>query len=91
VLFHPNSGNVEEGEIGAIRLGSYKVVYYTGKFQCKYVNGMTPLEERSFNIKPVTWGLQVLNLYPLNQSPSISGKCVVIKNTSCSHVHFSTF
>lgn len=30
VLFHPNSGNVEDGAIGAVRLGSYKVVYYTG-------------------------------------------------------------
>jgi hypothetical protein len=32
ILFHPSSGDVEAGEIGAVRLGSYKVVYYTGKF-----------------------------------------------------------
>ncbi|PNF43815.1 Arylsulfatase G [Cryptotermes secundus] len=30
VLFHPHSGNGKEGEIGAVRIGSYKVVYYTG-------------------------------------------------------------
>jgi hypothetical protein len=31
VLFHPNSGNGKDGEIGAVRIGSYKVVYNTGK------------------------------------------------------------
>ncbi|KDR24307.1 Arylsulfatase G [Zootermopsis nevadensis] len=30
VLFHPINGNGEDGEIGAVRLGCYKVVYYTG-------------------------------------------------------------
>jgi hypothetical protein len=32
VLFHPNSGNGKDGEIGAVRVGSYKVVYYSGKY-----------------------------------------------------------
>ncbi|XP_069685122.1 arylsulfatase G-like [Periplaneta americana] len=30
VLFHPNNGIFVAGEIGAVRLGSYKVVYSTG-------------------------------------------------------------
>jgi hypothetical protein len=48
VLFHPNSGSGEDGEIGAVRLGSYKVVYYTGMFYCKLCEKYDPFRERGF-------------------------------------------
>ncbi|XP_049947378.1 arylsulfatase G-like [Schistocerca serialis cubense] len=56
VLFHPNSGSGgPDGEIGAVRIGDYKVVYYTGGSQdCDYNTGPTMSHFSSplvFNIK----------------------------------------
>ena len=52
---------------------------------------MISLMERSFTVKPVIWGLQVLDLFPLNQYPSLSQKCTLSRNRSWSNIHFSTF
>ncbi|XP_049853424.1 arylsulfatase G-like isoform X1 [Schistocerca gregaria] len=56
VLFHPNSGLAgPDGEIGAVRIGDYKVVYYTGgTLDCDYKIGPVRSHFSSplvFNIK----------------------------------------